>query len=74
MAGLIVRGNRTMIANIGDDQTVRLRPVTVAGTDGVMTALSSGASVGERVAINLPDDIEDGARVRLPTATATAIR
>jgi membrane fusion protein (multidrug efflux system) len=64
VAGLIVRGTRTMIADYGSDQTVHLRPVTVASTDGIRAMLSEGATVGQRVAINLPDEVGDGGRVQ----------
>jgi RND family efflux transporter MFP subunit len=68
VAGLIVRGTRTMIADLASDQTVHLRPVTVATTDGVHAALADGATVGQRVAINLPDEVGDGARVQTQSA------
>jgi RND family efflux transporter MFP subunit len=64
VAGLIVRGTQTMIANLGSDQTVHLNPVTVASTDGVVASLATGATVGQRVAINLPDEVSDGGRVQ----------
>jgi membrane fusion protein (multidrug efflux system) len=64
VAGLIVRGTRTMIADLGSGQTVHLRPVTVASTDGIRAMLSEGATVGQLVAINLPDDVGDGGRVQ----------
>jgi membrane fusion protein (multidrug efflux system) len=64
VAGLIVRGTRTMIADLGSDQTVHLRPVTVANTDGISALLAQGATVGQLVAINLPDEVGDGGRVR----------
>ena len=65
VAGLIVRGTKTMIADLGSDQTVHLRPVTVASTDGIRAMLSDGATVGQRVAINLPDEVGDGGRVQV---------
>jgi membrane fusion protein, multidrug efflux system len=64
VSGLIVRGSRTMIADLGGDQTVHLRPVTVANTDGIKASLAQGATVGQRVAINLPDEVGDGGRVQ----------
>jgi hypothetical protein len=64
VAGLIVCGTRTMIADLATDQTVHLRPVTIASTDGVRAALADGAVIGQRVAINRPDEVGDGARVQ----------
>lgn len=68
VAGLIVRGTRTFIADVAGDQTVHLRPVTVVGTDGANASLSEGATVGQRIALNLPDDVGDGGRVQAVAA------
>jgi membrane fusion protein, multidrug efflux system len=64
VAGLIVRGTRTFIADLRDDRTVHLQPVKVAGTDGLTATLADGATVGQRVALNLPDEVGDGGRVQ----------
>jgi membrane fusion protein (multidrug efflux system) len=64
VAGLVVRGTNTFIANVGPDSTVKLQPVKVANTDGLRASLADGGHVGERVALNLPDEISDGSRVR----------
>jgi RND family efflux transporter MFP subunit len=63
-AGLVVRGTRTFVAAVGDDGQVHLRPVTVANTDGVMVTLADGASPGQKVALNLPDEVTDGGRIQ----------
>ena len=64
VAALILRGSNTFIANVGGDNLVHLRQVKVATTDGLRAALAEGAQVGERVALNLPDEVGDGGRVR----------
>ena len=64
MAGLLVRGTNTFIANVGGDNTVHIRPVKVASTDGLRASLAEGGQVGDRVALNLPDEVGDGGRVR----------
>jgi membrane fusion protein, multidrug efflux system len=64
VAGLLVRGTNTFIANVSADSTVRLQAVKVATTDGSRVSLSEGGRVGERVALNLPDEVSDGSRVR----------
>ncbi|WP_428541235.1 efflux RND transporter periplasmic adaptor subunit [Rhodopila sp.] len=64
VAGLIVRGSKTMIADLGPDQTVHLRAVQVARTDGISAELAQGATVGQNVAINLPDEVGDGGRIQ----------
>ena len=64
VAALIVRGSNTFVADVGKDSLVHLRPVTVATTDGMRASLADGARVGDRVALNLPDEVGDGSRVR----------
>ena len=59
-----MRGTNTFIANVGGDSTVHFQPVKVATTDGMVASLAEGARVGERVALNLPDEVSDGSRVR----------
>jgi hypothetical protein len=54
-----------MVADLASDQTVHLRPVTVATSDGINASLAEGATVGQRVAINLPDEVTDGGRVQV---------
>jgi membrane fusion protein, multidrug efflux system len=69
VAGLIVRGTNTFIANLGSDGLVHLRPVKVATTDGVKVSLADGARAGDRVVLNLPDEVADGDRVREVTVS-----
>ncbi|HME28072.1 MAG TPA: efflux RND transporter periplasmic adaptor subunit [Acetobacteraceae bacterium] len=64
VAGLVVRGTNTFIASVGADSMVRLQPVKVATTDGMRVSLAEGGRVGERVALNLPDEVSDGSRIR----------
>jgi hypothetical protein len=64
IAGLLVRGSNTFIANIGGDSLVHLLPVKVASTDGTRASLAEGARIGDRVALNLPDEVGEGSRVR----------
>jgi len=52
------------LPDLGADQIVHLLPVTVASTDGINAALAQGATIGQRVAINLPDEVSDGSRVQ----------
>ncbi len=61
---LITRGTNTFVADVGDDNLVRIRPVKLAGSDGVRIALREGVKAGQRVALNISDDIVEGSRVR----------
>jgi membrane fusion protein (multidrug efflux system) len=64
VAALVVRGANTFIADVGGDNLVRFHPVKVASTDGTLASLAAGARVGDRVALNLPDEVGDGSKVR----------
>ncbi len=68
VAGLVVRGNNTFVADVDADNLVHLRPVKVASTDGIRASLADGATVGARIALNLPDGVVDGSRVRAVSA------
>ena len=41
-----------------------LRPVKVASTDGVMINVAAGVSPGERVALNVPNEVIEGTHIR----------
>jgi RND family efflux transporter MFP subunit len=64
VAGLLVRGSNTFVADVGSDSLVHLRPVKVVSTDGIRASLGTGVRVGDQVAINLPDEVNDGGRVQ----------
>ncbi len=63
-AALVFRGAAPFVAVVGDDEHVHFRPVTVADDDGKVARLSEGVTPGERVAVNLGDEVADGAPVR----------
>jgi hypothetical protein len=64
VAGLIVRGDKTFVAGVADDGLVHMRPVTVASTDGIRAMLAEGAKLGDKIAVNLPDEVSDGGRIQ----------
>ncbi len=64
VAALLTRGSGTFIADVGDDNTVHIRPVKLAASDGTRASLKEGASVGQKIAVNLPDEIGDGSRIQ----------
>jgi len=68
VSGLITRGEDNIVGVLEND-VVRFRTVTVATTDGSMVSLSDGLKAGERVAINLPNEVTNGSRV-LPISMA----
>jgi membrane fusion protein (multidrug efflux system) len=64
VAGLMVRGTRTFVADVGDDGLVHFQPVKVATTDGINASLADGAKTGDHVALNLPDEVVDGGKIQ----------
>jgi len=63
VTALLTRGNETVVAVL-DNETVKFRPVKVASTDGAVVSLASGLEPGERVAINVPDEVTNGGRIQ----------
>ena len=64
VAGLLTRGTNTFVADVGDDNIVHIRPVKLAGSDGTRASLKEGAKPGEKIAVNLPDEIGEGSRIQ----------
>jgi multidrug efflux system membrane fusion protein len=52
---------------INPDSTVSVRAITVAQTDGTMTAVTSGLSAGDRVVVDGADRLRDGLHVNVST-------
>ena len=63
VSGLIVRGEDHFVAVVSNDR-IQYKPVRVASTDGNVVALAEGLAAGDRIAINLPDEVSDGSRVQ----------
>jgi hypothetical protein len=70
VGGLITRGEN-YIVGVLENEVVRFRTVKVATTDGTVVSLTDGLKAGERVVINLPNDVTNGSRVQ-PVTVARA--
>jgi RND family efflux transporter MFP subunit len=70
ISGLITRGEDYFVAVV-DNDVLRFKPIKVASTDGSVVNVADGLAVGERVAINLPDEVTNGSRVQPVTAART---
>ncbi len=63
VSGLIIRGEDQLVAVL-DNDTLRFKRVRVATTDGNTISLAEGLKAGERIAVNLPDEVSDGVKVQ----------
>ena len=61
---LIVHGDRTLVAVVTPDNTVKFTQVVVADQTGERARLLTGLKEGDRVARNLGDRVAEGSRVR----------
>jgi membrane fusion protein (multidrug efflux system) len=68
MSGLIVRGEDYFVATL-DNDVIRFKPIKVASTDGTVVAVSQGLAKGDKIAVNLPDEVTEGSRVQPLTRT-----
>jgi multidrug efflux pump subunit AcrA (membrane-fusion protein) len=60
---LVMRGQKPTVFVL-DGETVHTRPVVVSDNDGSIVRLARGLRAGEQVALNLGDNVADGARVQ----------
>jgi RND family efflux transporter MFP subunit len=59
-SALIFRASGPEVAIVGGDNKVSFRPVVIAQDNGDVVQLSSGAALGDRVALNISSQISDG--------------
>jgi membrane fusion protein, multidrug efflux system len=67
---LVIKGDKTLVAVVDEGNKVHYRPVAVADDDGTTVRLVSGLKPGERVALNLGNEVDDGAPVQVIDAAA----
>jgi hypothetical protein len=63
VSGLLVRGSDNFVAMVEND-TLRWKPIRVGSTDGNTVTVAEGLRQGDRIAINLPDEVTDGSKVQ----------
>jgi hypothetical protein len=69
VTALLTRGNQSVVAVLEND-VVRFRPVKVASTDGAIVSLTDGLKPGDKIAINVPDEVTNGSRIQAVEARA----
>jgi RND family efflux transporter MFP subunit len=62
---LVLKGDKTLVALVDDKGKVHYRPVVVADDDGATVRFVSGVAAGDRLAMNLGNEVEDGAPVQV---------
>jgi len=68
VTALLNRANQNIVAVL-DNDVVRFRTVKVASTDGAVVSLLEGLKPGDKIAINVPDEVTNGSRVQPIEAT-----
>jgi RND family efflux transporter MFP subunit len=64
VAALVQRGGALLVATVAEDGAIRFKPIKVASTDGIVANVAEGVSAGDRVALNVPNEVTDGTRIR----------
>jgi len=67
---LVMKGDKTTVAVVDDAGKVHYRPITVGDDDGATMRVLSGLEAGERVALNLGNEVDDGAPVQVANPDA----
>ena len=65
---VLQRGPNTVVAVVAADETIRFRPIRVASTDGIVSNIAEGLKPGEKVGLNVPNDVIEGAKIRAAAA------
>ena len=68
VSAMMQRGGNQQVAVIGEDSTIKFRPIKVASTDGALINVTYGLKVGERVGLNVSSDLVEGSKVRAAEA------
>jgi RND family efflux transporter MFP subunit len=63
VTALLTRANENVVAVLEKD-IVRFRPIKVASTDGAIVSVADGLKPGEKIAINVPDEVTNGSRIQ----------
>jgi RND family efflux transporter MFP subunit len=71
-SAMLFRGAGPQVAMIGADETVKFQDVTVARDNGKFVEIASGLSAGDRVALNISNQIAEGDRVTVHEEARTA--
>jgi hypothetical protein len=71
-SALMFRTSGAQVALISDKGTVKFQDVTIARDNGNFVEIASGLSAGDRVALNISNQIANGDRVTVKEEARTA--
>ena len=63
VSGLLIRGADSFVAMVENDK-LAYKKVRIASTDGNTVTVAEGLRQGDRIAINLPDEVTEGSKVQ----------
>jgi membrane fusion protein, multidrug efflux system len=64
VGALIVRGNDSFVASVDDNGVVNFRKVRIGDSDGANVSIVDGVKTGDKVAVNVPDEVTDGTHIQ----------
>jgi membrane fusion protein (multidrug efflux system) len=67
VGALLQRGGASLVGIVGSQSEVRFRPIKIASTDGIMINVAEGVATGDRVAVNVPNEVTEGTHIRAVT-------
>ena len=64
VAALLQRDGAQVVATVAADGAIRFKPIKVISTDGIVANVSEGVAAGDRVALNVPNEVTEGTHIR----------
>ncbi len=61
---LVLRDNKQYVVVPDDKDVVHFRPVEIASTEGGVVRIGNGLKNGDKVVVNVPDDVSDGSHIQ----------
>ena len=68
VAALSQRGGKSQVALLGADNVVQMREVKIGSTDGSVINILDGVQPGDKVVLNVPNEVSSGTKVRATAA------
>jgi RND family efflux transporter MFP subunit len=69
VGGLIVRGADNFVATVDESGVVSFRKVRIGESDGANVSIVDGVKTGDKVAVNVPDEVGDGTHIQAVLAS-----